>query len=301
MHYTRSPVALIKHFLTTLDDYGPWLRDGAAGEPEPQTIAAYDLNGIQVEHVYPQRPRAPVEQLQPVVHEIGNLTFWAPEDNKAASNAPFREKRPLYLQSRVHMTQAPGVYEDWSAETVRMRSEELVASALSVFAIEIPDLPPGETPDREATAWLVQQNPDSRYRDREGEVYDYPYAIPNAQQIVPGDILVCYRAQRVATGERRIFGIGRIGTVIPDGDRLLAVYERYSAIDPPLSFEDLGGDPRVNRRNSINRLGAEHVQLLLGAAGIPTLEAAPEVAPDIDNLVQLGVEDQGETGVDLEE
>jgi hypothetical protein len=85
-----------------------------------------------------------------------------------------------------------------------------------------------------------------------GEVYDYPYSIPNAQQIIPGDVIVCYRAQRVSDDERRILRL--VETIVLDGERLLAVYGRYVALSPARTFEEVGGYPRNNRRNAINQL-----------------------------------------------
>ena len=298
INYRRSPIPLIRHFLTTLDDYEPWLRAGASGPPTPDTIATFDLQAIQIEHIYPQRPRERIPALNSLVHDLGNLTFWAPDDNRSASNAPFSEKRPKYLASRVDMTKAVGANEEWTPEVLRARQELLLEKAAKVFSFKLPAPTRVVSPETGVVAWFVQQNPDSRYRDREGEVYDYPYSIPNAQQIVPADVLVCYRAQRVSTEDERIFGVGRVGTVVPDGDRLLAVYDRYLGLEPPLSFADIGGDPRNNRRNAINQTEPRVIEQLMSLTGLDTLDDAAIVNADLDDLIQLGVDQPDDASED---
>ncbi len=129
---------------------------------------------------------------------------------------------------------------------------------------------------------------DARDILREGEVYDYPYSIPNAQQISPADVLVCYRAQREAVGGQRIFGVGRVDKIVPDGDRILAVYDRYVALKPARSFDNIGGDPRNNRRNAINALDVEIVQTLLQAFGLSSIEDAEHIETDIEDLQEIG-------------
>jgi hypothetical protein len=295
LDYRRSPAPLIKHFLTTLDDFGPWLRGGGQGTPRPDRIATFDLQGVEIEHIYPQRPRERIEKLAPHVHELGNLTLWAPEDNRSASNAPFREKQPKYLESRVDMTKAVGRLEDWTEDAVSKRQNDLLDDALRVFAFDLSSIARATTTADGSQGWLVQQNPDSRYRDREGEVYDYPYSIPNAQQIIPGDVIVCYRAQRVSDDERRIFGFGVVETIVPDGERLLAVYGRYAALSPARTFEEVGGDPRNNRRNAINQLDNSIVVALLDSLDLTTTSDLPSVEVDIDDLVQLGAESMSES------
>jgi hypothetical protein len=290
INYRRSPGPLLKHFFTTLDDYGPWLRRGADGAPKPDRTSMVNFQGVEIEHIYPQRPRTRVEGLASHVHELGNLTFWAPEDNRSASNAPFVEKKPKYLESRVDMTKAVGSLEEWSETSFAARQEQLLDDALKVWAFDVSKIARPASTDGGTQAWFVQQNPDSRYRDREGEVYDYPYAIPNAQQIVPGDVLVCYRAQRASEDEQRIFGLGVVETIVPDGERLLAVYGKYAALEPPRAFSDVGGDPRNNRRNAINQLDKGVVDSLLRSLAVSAASDLPGVDVDVDDLVQLGVE-----------
>ncbi|MGH2594715.1 MAG: DUF262 domain-containing protein [Actinomycetota bacterium] len=293
MNYQVSPAPLIKHFLTTLDDYAASLESD--GDPQPDTVSVYDLQAIEVEHIYPQRPRVKVSDLDSHVHALGNLTFWSPTDNKAASNAPFEDKKPIYLQSRIRMTRDVGESADWTLATLLNRQETLVNRALAVFAFKMPLADVSDVSGTGAV-WFVQQNPDSRYNDREGELYDYPNSIPNGQQIGPGHILICYRAKRVAVGDGRIFGIGQVERILPDGDRLLAVYGRYVQLDPLRSFDEIGGDPRNNRRNAINSVDADVLTRLLEPLGLQRVEDIELIEPNVEDLVEIGTEPAEESG-----
>ncbi len=173
MNYQVSPTPLIKHFLTTLDDYAPWLDAGAEGTPTPDTITAYDLQALEVEHIYPQHPRQHIEELDPHIHALGNLTFWAPGDNRSANNAPLPEKQPRYRDSRVRMTRAVGELDSWDSRQLLARQEDLIRRALNVFRFRIPSAVEVRE-ESAAQAWFVQQNPGSRYRDREGRLSRSP-------------------------------------------------------------------------------------------------------------------------------
>lgn len=119
-------------------------------------------------------------------------------------------------------------------------------------------------PDPGPAAWLVLQSQGSKYADEEGEHYEYPPRIPNGRRVSAGDTLICCLSKRDASDEGRIFGIGTISEIVEvDDDRVRATYAEYQAIEPLLSFEQVGGDPRRNPSNSINRVPisfAEHVR-----------------------------------------
>jgi hypothetical protein len=120
--------------------------------------------------------------------------------------------------------------------------------------------------------FFVNQNPDSKYNDEVGKRYDYPTSIANGKQIKVGDILIfnlsSKSSKKLNLGAKRIIGIGKIDSIIIYDNEIkemaLASYEWYRKFEPPLSFEDIGGDPRSNTNNSINRITKEvHSELLL--------------------------------------
>jgi hypothetical protein len=267
----------LRHFLTTLDDATVSDEEGSPAVRFNLTHT-FDLTGIHVEHVYPRS--APAGQrdaaLEPLKEYLGNLTFWPGEDNVAAGNEPFAEKRRKYATSRILMTSELAELPQWRKEELEARQAKLVAKALAVWA------PPGGpldigAPEAREQAWMVQQFAGAPYDDVEGRAYEYPEDIPNGGQIREGDYLICYLPKRLASDGNRIFGVGKVGAVVARGDSIVAQFSGYSAIDPPLGFTVLGGDPRANRRNSINAVSGELLDRLLRASGIGTRGALPEV------------------------
>jgi hypothetical protein len=120
--------------------------------------------------------------------------------------------------------------------------------------------------------YLVSQNPDSNYNDSAGEHYDYPTSIPNGKQIKVGDLLLFALSSKAALklkfGEGRITGIAKIDDITiysQDGKQMaLASYEWFKVFETPLSFEQIGGDPRTNIQHSMNKISKEkHSEILL--------------------------------------
>lgn len=125
----------LAHFLTTIDAfYNSTLRGEVPPKPEKMTV--YDLKHLDIEHIYAQRAQEKSAQLEPLKHDLGNLTFWGPEDNRAESNKPFMEKRPRYRASSVSLTRAVGDFNEWTAAELDSRREQLVSIALKVFRFD---------------------------------------------------------------------------------------------------------------------------------------------------------------------
>lgn len=122
----------VAHFLTTLDAYyNSILRGDARLRPERMTV--YDLKHLEIEHIYPQNPDVADPELEPLKHDLGNLTFWGPEDNKAGSNTMFAEKKESYARSAVALTRELADLDAWNADAVRKRRNRLIDMALRVF------------------------------------------------------------------------------------------------------------------------------------------------------------------------
>jgi hypothetical protein len=86
-------------------------------------MAAWDRGQIEIEHVYPQKPKAgeQAEDLDPYKHSVGDLTIWAPGDIRAAKNDRFAVKQPKYRASQSTMTRALGALPDWTHEQLTSR------------------------------------------------------------------------------------------------------------------------------------------------------------------------------------
>ena len=127
--------------------------------------------------------------------------------------------------------------------------------------------------NREPTAWLVTQKPDSKYRNRKAASYEFPRSIPNGAQVDEGDTLVVYVPKGSGTPEG-VIGVGRIGSIKKGKkDRRVAKYDRYIAFSDAVSLEDLGGDPRSNKRNAINSLESGFFKDVLLHAGFDTVSS----------------------------
>ncbi|WP_281541556.1 HNH endonuclease [Maribacter aestuarii] len=111
--------------------------------------------------------------------------------------------------------------------------------------------------------WLVLHKKHSGYGDVLGETYEYPLGIANSKQIKVGDHIVFCLTKYPIKDDKRILGYGRIKNLEPrkpladdsyKRQRIAAHLENYRKFTPALSFNDIGGDPRSNGTNSINRI-----------------------------------------------
>ena len=137
LNYSSSSAQkrVVRHFLTTIEDHYDWLTAGGSGTPRPSTMRIFDLNQVTIEHIYPQNPATQDPALEPWKQDIGNLSFWAPEDNRAAGNDSFQAKKVKYAMSGVKLTKDLADLPNWSAQNLEQRRDTLVADALKVFVI----------------------------------------------------------------------------------------------------------------------------------------------------------------------
>lgn len=265
--------ALLRHFLTTVDDYSGWIDGGAKGPPATDQLFKWSFGLIEVEHVYPQNSPNRDPEMEDVKHDLGNLTFWAPNDNKVASNAPFDVKRVKYADSRVLLNRQIALYEEWGPKQVVERRRRLVEAAQKIYALSANSTRADDAPG--PASWLVYQAEKSVYEDIEGASYHYPNHIANARNVKALDTLICFRP---GVGEHEVIGVARVGRIESDGTESRAYYDRYLRIDPPIRFVDIGGDPRTNMQNAINRAPEGLVEALLTKYGDLTTEDIPETA-----------------------
>lgn len=124
--------------------------------------------------------------------------------------------------------------------------------------------------------YIVNQNPDSIYNDSDGEFYNYPTSIPNGKQVQVGDIFIFLisskQAEKLKLGEYRITGIAKIDNIAIYNDHekqmAIASYEWFKKFKSPLSFEQIGGDPRINIQHSMNKI-LQEIQVKILAEVIP--------------------------------
>jgi hypothetical protein len=176
----------------------------------------------------------------------------------------------------------------WAEEELLDRQHRLTEWGLALFPI--PEAREAdEEVDRQAD-WLVRHNADSEFGNYETQVFDYQYNDPNAVNIIEGDALVRYLSKREAQEGRRVLGFGRVSELRPDGDLVLAIFDRYATFDPALTFEELSLNQRMVR-GSISRIeDPQVITTLLERAGAGSLDGLPTIELTLDELAQ-GEED----------
>jgi hypothetical protein len=133
--------AMIRHLLTTLDDYDDWYRAGAVGRPSPSTVKVWDLKAGDIDHIYPQTPLpAHVDlALESVKHNLGNLAFLEAKVNRATHNSPFSTKRTaVYARpGQAALTRELGSrrYPVWTLRQYRRRTKDLMARTFAVYRL----------------------------------------------------------------------------------------------------------------------------------------------------------------------
>ena len=128
---------LIKHFLTTIEDYEEWFSNGATGKRRIKTsVAVFDLDQVNVEHVYPQNADVVDPKLEERKHELGNLTLLDDRVGAKAGNAPFAQKRPIYAKSGFDITEPLGALPTWNDGSVAARFLYYAERAKAIFIVE---------------------------------------------------------------------------------------------------------------------------------------------------------------------
>ncbi|MEW4430361.1 DUF262 domain-containing HNH endonuclease family protein [Paenibacillus pabuli] len=126
----------IRYFLTTLEAYHFWYENHKLKNPYPTMSVQYNLDSIEIEHIFPQKPRNIEDIPEEYIHNIGNLSFWSPSDNKAATNNIFSEKRKYYAGSNIAITRELATNESWGKEEIENRKNYYVELALRIFSIK---------------------------------------------------------------------------------------------------------------------------------------------------------------------
>lgn len=132
----KGSTKVLKYFLLTTEQFMPWIEDGATGAPRCFDKAAvyFDASQLEIEHIYPQNPEVPDESLEPHKHSLGNLTFWGPTDNKAASNLAYDKKREFYANSNVRLNREVAQQPLWTTTEIEARETTLLDRAKKVFS-----------------------------------------------------------------------------------------------------------------------------------------------------------------------
>jgi hypothetical protein len=133
----RARTQLIKHFLTTVEDYASWFAEGAIGKPQPKDkTSIFTLDDVNLEHIYPQNPANADRTLEKLKHSLGNLTLLDPYDGVRAGNKSFSDKQPIFRKSRFGITKPLGRLSDWDQASISSRVDFYTERALKIFVVK---------------------------------------------------------------------------------------------------------------------------------------------------------------------
>lgn len=288
MRYTSGDNATIKYFLSMLESFYPYLKAGEADVPlRPEKMVVFDYNVSSIEHIYPKvsKPEDMDAQLEPLEHNLGNLTFWGSQ-NAPSGNVSFAEKKANektgYPNAPTALVRELAQLNDWNAETLQERQDRLVDWGLRVFRI------PGEKEDVEhpPSTWLVRYDPESEFSDRRSQLVDFPYNAAYGRAIDHGDVLVLYLLAQEAPADKRIVAIARVGAILtpPERDFMLLAFSGFKQLDPACGFADIGGDPRANQTDRISSVPDSVLGHVMNLAGLKTVNDLPPVPLDEEEL-----------------
>lgn len=127
---------LIRHFLTTVEDYSDWFDAGATGKPQPKDrTRVFDLDSVNIEHVYPQHPDNAVRRLEALKHSLGNLTALDQDEGRRAGNKEFADKAAIYRHSEFKITRRLGRLKKWDEAAMARRVEYYSDRAAKIFVV----------------------------------------------------------------------------------------------------------------------------------------------------------------------
>lgn len=127
---------LIRHFLTTLEDYDDWFEKGAKGSPQPSDrTKVFSLDDVNVEHIYPQHPAKSNRLLDPLMNSLGNLTLLDESDGRRAGNKEFDGKKQIYRKSGFKITRRLGRLRRWDEAAMARRVDFYTERALKMFVV----------------------------------------------------------------------------------------------------------------------------------------------------------------------
>lgn len=128
----------LKYFLMTVEHYFRWYLDGHSGIPQCLDMTRlFDFAHTTIEHIYPQNATGTDndESLEPLKHNLGNLTFLGAGDNAFGGNNNFISKKPLLSVSSVLMNNKIAEGISWDANAINQRTKCLVDAGLKIFKI----------------------------------------------------------------------------------------------------------------------------------------------------------------------
>ncbi len=138
VYHPGSGNKVLRYFLITIEYYNKWYKSGASGNPKCRDKARiFDFQNTTIEHIYPLKPEASAynQALEPLANDLGNLTFFGPDDNDTLANKDYATKRPAFAASSIEINREIGKRAKWGQAAIKAREKKLTKIALKVFNI----------------------------------------------------------------------------------------------------------------------------------------------------------------------
>jgi len=129
---------VLRYFLITVEYYYKWYKSGASGSPKCRDKSRiFDFQNTTIEHIYPLKPDSTAynSALEPLANDLGNLTFFGPDDNATLANKNFATKKPAFATSSVEMNRELAKKAKWGKAAIKAREEKIKKIALKVFNV----------------------------------------------------------------------------------------------------------------------------------------------------------------------
>ena len=97
---------------------------------------------FSIEHICPQTPCRlwsgiiNKDEHNDYVHSLGNLTLLAKEHNSLNSNASFEDKKMIYENDKLYLSNGIAGYNKWDADNIQKRTKTLSREAVEIFSTD---------------------------------------------------------------------------------------------------------------------------------------------------------------------
>ncbi|MCI5211089.1 MAG: DUF1524 domain-containing protein [Candidatus Electrothrix sp. ATG2] len=106
---------------------------------------SYDANNASytIEHILPEHPEQGWDtfddrQHENLVYRLGNMTLLSAAANRDLGNAPYQDKKAVYMESEFTITQGISKrYDDWTAQAITSRQTWMVSRAATIWKISL--------------------------------------------------------------------------------------------------------------------------------------------------------------------
>ena len=138
LNYVPSRRDKILYFLTTIESYyvNDYLNYKILKNPN-KTVVSNGKN-IDIEHIYPQNALKSCkdENMDKIVNNLGNLTIIEDIKNKKLGNKPFEDKKKIYINEKLTITNIISKYKKWHEKEIEERENMYLDIAERIFTLD---------------------------------------------------------------------------------------------------------------------------------------------------------------------